>query len=461
MNANATPATAREEVEQFLQLHPDIEVFEMLIPDTNGVLRGKWIPRSAVTRFAEHGMRMPASVFALDIWGNDVLESGIVLETGDRDSVCMPVPGSLTLVPWLRRPTAQMLMTMREPDGAPFFGDPRYVLASVLARFAEMGLTPVVALELEFYLLDREAAADGSPQPPISPSNSRRQWTSQVYGIDELHEFEDFFDAVSRACALQNLPVDTTVAEQAPSQFEINLKHQPDAILAADNAVLLKRVIKGAAQQYQMAATFMAKPYGELAGNGMHIHFSLLDQQGRNVFDDGSHQGSPLLRHAIAGMVTTMRETMCFYAPNTNSFRRFQPGSHAPIAATWGYDNRSTALRIPSGDTNAMRVEHRVAGADANPYLALAAMLGGAWHGIVNRLDPGEPTSGNAHECEHVPMLPTALKHALEIFDRSVWLPQVFGESYHQLYSACRWQELEKFGRQVTPLEYESYLRTV
>lgn len=452
---------AHDEVGRFLAAHPEVEVFELLIPDTNGVLRGKWVPRSAVDKVYGTGIRLPSSVFALDIWGNDVLASGLVIETGDRDGLCRPVPGSLTLVPWLKRPTAQMLMAMYDPDSVqPFFGDPRQVLAQVLAGYAALGLTPVVALELEFYLLDREPSPDGSPQPPLSPGTGRRQWSSQVYGIDELHEFEDFFDGVARACVLQRLPVDTTVAEQAPNQYEINLKHVPDAILAADNAVLLKRVIKGVAHQHQMAATFMAKPYGELAGNGMHIHFSLIDERGFNVFDDGSAEGSALLKHAIAGMVTTMRETMALYAPNTNSYRRFQPGSHAPVSANWGYDNRAAALRIPSGERQAMRIEHRLAGADANPYLALAAMLAGGLRGIREKLDPGEPSRGHVGNGQ-APVLPASLKHALEIFDKSPFPREAFGESYPRLYSACRWQELEKFGKQVTPLEYDSYLRTV
>ncbi|TCO83475.1 glutamate--putrescine ligase [Plasticicumulans lactativorans] len=453
-------AAMRDEAHAFLSRHPDIEVFELLIPDTNGVPRGKWVPRNALAKVADGGIRLPSSMFALDIWGNDVLDSGLVFETGDRDALCLPVAGSLKEVPWLKRRTAQLLMSMYEPDGQPFFGDPRHILGRMVDLYRAMGLTPVTAIELEFYLLDREPGADGRPQPPLSPMTGRRQFTTQVYGIDELHEFEDFFDGISRAATLQDLPVDTTVAEQAPNQYEINLRHVADPVAAADHAMLLKRVIKGVAQAQGINATFMAKPYGDLAGNGMHVHFSLIDEHDHNVFDDGSAQGSALLRHAVAGLAATMGEAMPLFAPNINSYRRFQSGSHAPSNPSWGYDNRSTSLRIPSGERHAMRIEHRLSGADANPYLALAALLAGAYHGIVNQLEPDAPTIGNAHE-QHAPTLHDNLADALIDFEESDFVAQYFGDAYRRLYAACKWQELATFGTQVTPLEYDSYLRTV
>ncbi|TCO81930.1 glutamate--putrescine ligase [Plasticicumulans lactativorans] len=461
MSVAPSPSVLSAEAAAFLAAHPDTETFELLIPDTNGVIRGKWVPRSAVQRAFEGGIRLPSSVFAIDIWGNDVHDSGLVYETGDRDALCIPVPGTLKPVPWLHRPTAQALMAMYEPDGQPFFGDPSNVLEAIMARFEALGLTPVVATELEFYLLDRDTAGDGTPQPPVSPLGGGRSWSSQVYGIEELHAFEDFFDGITRGCKEQELPIDTFVAEQAPSQFEVNLKHVADASLAADHAVLLKRVIKGVAQAHGMSATFMAKPFGQYSGNGMHVHMSLIDRDGRNVFDDGTPNGSALLRHAVAGLKATMADTMALYAPNTNSYRRFAPGTHAPTTATWGYDNRSTALRIPSGERQAMRFEHRVAGADANPHLVLAGILAGAHYGIVNRLDPGEPVRGSAYERGDASTLPNSLDWALEEFERSAFVQDYLGEPYVRLYAACRRQELAAFGKQVTPLEYDSYLRTV
>ncbi|MFB9887914.1 glutamine synthetase family protein [Balneatrix alpica] len=445
---------------EFLKRNPDIEVFELLIPDTNGIVRGKWVPRNAVDKALSNGIRLPSSMFALDVWGNDVLESGLVFETGDRDALCLPVDGALKEVPWLKRRTAQLIMTMIEPDGTPFFGDPRSVLQKIVDKFSEIGLTPVTATELEFYLLDRDPGQDGRPQPPLSPTTGRRQFTNQVYGIEELHEFEDFFDSLSRAATLQDLPVDTTVAEQAPNQYEINLIHVPDAVKAAEHAILLKRAIKGVAQAHEMNATFMAKPYGDLAGNGMHIHFSLVDKDGKNVFDDGSLHGSDILRHAVAGMSASMADCMALFAPNINSYRRFQSGSHAPTTPSWGYDNRSVALRIPSGERQAMRIEHRVGGADSNPFLAMAAMLAGAYYGIVNKLEPQPPTVGNAYT-QHEASLPDNLADALIAFENSDFIREQFGENYQKLYAAVKWQELATFDGQVTPLEYDSFLRTV
>jgi len=460
MANEASGPDALDEVQTFLKRYPDTEVAEVLLTDTNGLMRGKQLPANALAKVFKGGVRLPASVFALDIWGNDVEASGLVFETGDADRVCTGVPGSLKPVTWLKTPTAQVLMSMLNADGTPFYGDPRQVLAGVLARYSALGLTPVVATELEFYLFDVERGADGRLQPPRSPITGQSITGSQLYGIDELQELGELFGGIARACAAQDVPTDTLIAEHAPGQYEINLTHVPDALLAADQAVMLKRAIKGVASQHRTTASFMAKPFGDRAGNGFHIHFSLLDRDGRNVFDDGTTKGSPVLRHAVAGQAATMAEGMAVFAPNTNSYRRFQPGSYAPIAPAWGYDNRSTALRIPLSEPEAMRIEHRVAGADANPYLTLATVLAGAIHGIVSQLEPQPPTVGDAYR-QHPASLPDTWERALEAFEGSSFIAEYLSASYRELYCACKWQELNTFKRQVTPMEYNAYLRTV
>ena len=268
------------------------------------------------------------------------------------------------------------------------------------------------------------------------------------------------FGDITQTCAAQDIPADTLIAEHAPGQYEINLNHVPDACLAADQAVLMKRAIKGVAMRHGMSASFMAKPYGDRAGNGFHIHFSLLDRQGLNVFDDGTAEGSPMLRHAVAGLATTMADGMAVFAPNLNAYRRFQPGSYAPTAPAWGYDNRTTALRIPLAEPQAMRIEHRVAGADANPYLTLAVVLAGAHYGISKQLEPAPPTAGDAYT-QHRPSLPRVWEQALEVFQQSEFIQDYLGAEYRKLYSACKWQELNTFRSLVSTQEYGAYLRTV
>jgi glutamine synthetase len=253
------------------------------------------------------------------------------------------------------------------------------------------------------------------------------------------------------------LPVDTLIAEAAPSQFEINLHHRDDALRACDEALLLKRAIKGVARKQGWLASFMAKPFGNLAGNGMHVHFSLVDEAGRNVFDDDTDQGSDMLRHAVAGCLATMPDAMALFAPNYNSFRRFRLGSHAPHAPTWGYENRTTAVRIPGGSRRAIRLEHRVCGADANPYLAVAAILAGALMGIEQRLVAPAPVAGDAY-AQQPPGLPRFWPEALRTFEKSAFVGEYLGEELRRVFLMSKWQELEEFLGHVSPMEYDAYL---
>jgi len=448
-----------EELQAFLEANPDVELIEALVPDVNGVLRGKRVPRSTVEKIFKKGIRLPLSVFALDIWGHDVPEAGLLFETGDGDGTCFPVPGSLQAVPWLKHPTGQILLSMQNKEGEPFYADPRVLLQRVLSRFDDLGLTPVVATELEFYLLDAKRNVDGSLRFPESPLTGGCEVGGQLFRMDQIHDFEDLFFEFSSVCKAQGIPVDTLIKEGAPYQFELNLNHQADAVMAADHAVLLKRAIKGISAKHGLVSTFMAKPLGEESGNGLHIHFSLLDREGRNVFADGGTTGTPMLMHAVAGLAATMKESMAIFAPNANSYRRFQPGCHAPLSPAWGYDNRTTALRIPGDDPQAIRVEHRVSGADANPYLVLAIMLAGAHYGIVNQMEAPPVTSGDAYALPAT--LPNSWELALNSFDASTFVREYLGDEFHKLYSACKWQELWELKKKVSSAEYDAYLRTV
>lgn len=458
-----TSVPAQAEARAFLERYPDIESFDLLISDLNGVLRGKRIPRDNLVRAYRNGINLPASLFALDINGNTIEETGLGLATGDSDRVCRPLPGTLMPTPWLREGRqAQLLMTMQEIDGRPFFADPRQVLSRVLAGFTARGLTPVVALELEFYLVDRRRDDLGLAQPPCSPGTGERATQSQLYSINELDEYADFLEEIQQAAIEQQLPLDTALKECAPGQFEINLIHCDDALKACDSAVLLKRLIKGVALNHGFEATFMAKPYGNEAGSGAHVHISLIDSEKRNIFsnDDEDPLGTPALKQAIAGLLELMPASMAIFAPNLNSFRRFQPGLYVPMAPSWGYDNRSVAVRIPSGPNAARRIEHRVAGADANPYLLLATLLASVLHGLNNELTPPTPIEGNAYE-QLEPTLTNSWQKALDLFAASEVLEESLGRDFHHVYHANRLGERAQTMQTVSSLEYDWYLRHV
>jgi len=447
-----------DEVSEFLAKHPDVEIFDAILPDLCGVIRGKRVSRDSVLDIYKNGFHVPASSVLLDVRGDNDDPLGRGGSDGDPDVLARPVPGSLTMVPWFEKPMAQLLVTFFESDGSPHQFDPRHVLQRVLNRFNDIGLRPVVALEQEFYLLDPEGALEGNPQPPIMPLTGRRVSGTQVLSISDLDGFGDFFDAVSEACIIQKIPIGPVSAEYATGQYEINLKHSDDPMAACDHAMLLPRVIKGVAQNHGVDATFMAKPYPEQSGSGMHMHVSLLDDKGNNVFSGSEETGSEILKFAAAGLLETMPEAMAFLAPNINSFRRFEPGAYAPVNRSWGYNNRSVAVRIPAGDDKNRRLEYRIAGADANPYLALAAVLSGMHYGISQKLSPPPAVKGK-ETTEPDESLPTECGWALEVLEQSKVLADYMGAAYCKLYVECKRDELRSFMSRVSSREYQWYLR--
>lgn len=448
-----------EQAQAFLRDNPDIEILEAFVIDVNGVPRGKWIPRERIAEILTKGMAMPRSVSVLDIWGRDVHGAGLAEGTGDPDGICKPIEGTLARVNWLRRPTAQIMLTMDNADGTPFFADPRQVLAAVLERFRAAKLTPVVATELEFYLIDPVRSALDPVRPPNSREGRWHTGQTQVLSISELQDHEEVFQDIAAACRAQNVPADTTLRENGPGQYEINLNHVPDALRAADYAVLLKRIVKGVARKHDLDATFMAKPYGTQAGSGMHVHFSVLDEEGRNIYA-GEDGPAETLMHSVGGLIANMNDSMAVFAPHANSYRRLRPSEHAPTYASWGFDNRSAAVRVITASKPATRIEHRVAGSDTNPYLVLAMILNAALTGMKERLSPGGAISGDDHAVSHEP-LPTNWDHALQRFARSSFAYATLGPHYRALYAACKRQELSEFSLRVTDVEYDAYIRTV
>lgn len=444
-----------ERLQTFLNQNPDIELFEVMLPDIGGGLRGKWITRDKIYKLFAGEIKLPASSVAFDVWGRDI--DRWVFGGGDGDGHCQPDIETLVRVPWASRATGQVLMSMNEADGSPCLLDPRYLLRRILDRFAERGLTPVLATEMEFYLLRDEPDALGRPGHTQMDRVGGRLAAGQTYGIEAMAEVAELMHDIRDACQTQRLPVDALIKEGAPSQYEINLHHCADALQAADQAVMLRRVIRGVARRHGLLATFMAKPFGELAGSGMHVHCSLLDRQGNNVFDSGNRQGTPLLGHAVAGCLRAMPESMLLFAPHLNSYRRFRRGTHAPLAPCWGHENRTAAIRIPADTPAATRLEHRVAGADAHPHLVIAAMLAGMLEGLEEGLEPPAPLQGNACD-EMAERLPRHWPEALQRFQQSAFIRTHFGPEFQRILTLMKEQEMDDFDRQVTPLEYDATL---
>ncbi|MGE0385865.1 MAG: glutamine synthetase family protein [Gammaproteobacteria bacterium] len=446
------------EARRFLQANPDVRSIDLVIYDLHGAARGKRIRAADLTRIFADGMAFSGSVFGLDPTGHVIPDTGLGLEAGDPDSLCWPVPGSLTRIPWHARALGQVQLTMHERDGTPFFADPRQVLARVLEGFRGRGLTPVVAVELEFYLLDRAAARDVTTvRPPRSPHTGLRDYGHQVYAIEDLEAFRPLLDDINAGAEALGLPLTTAVSESSPGQFEINLHHDDDAQRACDHAQLLKRLVKGAAVNHGLVASFMAKPYPELSGSGMHVHASLVDAQGSNVFAGPERDPNDALRHALGGCLRALPACTALLAPNANSFRRLRPDTFAPTNLSWGYENRSAALRVPAGAPASRRIEHRVAGADANPYLAMAVLLAGMLEGLQRGLDPGEPIQGNAATLG-LASIPASWHEALDRLLADPLPAAVLGERFVRLYHDCKQYERREFEKQVTPLEYAWYL---
>jgi glutamine synthetase len=450
-----------KEVKLFLEKYPDTSRIELLFPDMNGFIRGKWLPIDALPKLSSGSVRLPQSTYVLNVWGSDVPEVGLAQEVGDPDGVCLPVVGSLAIVPWAQRPTAQVLMKMLAPNEiTPTDYDSREILAAQVAKLKAKGLTAVVATELEFYLVSEEQTLRGHPKPPTA-SNGQVLDQPQTYDMNSIDYIEAFLNDVDSAGKAQNLPIDTTIAEVGPGQFEINLVHEADALLAADQAVLLKRVIKRVAQRHDLLATFMAKPYGDQVGSGMHIHCSLLNEQGENIFSSGSEDTTAdRLKYAIGGLLETTVEAQAIFAPHQNSYRRFQPGSFAPVTPCWGYDHRGAALRIPATNGAGARLEHRISGADVNPYLAVSAVLAGIIHGLEQQINPGEPLAMDG-DTSLYPQLETDWKAAISNFENSDLFIKAFGENYHRAYSQCKYSEQAVFAKTVTDFESQTYLHRV
>lgn len=441
----------------WLTENPEVDAITVALCDINGVMRGKRIPLSQLDKLLSGGLRMPQSACTVDIWGHDIEGSELVFESGDADGVCHVTERGLIARMEGAKPSAMFQIMISLEDGTPIPTDPRQALASVVNQFKDKGLTAVVATELEFYLT---SVQDGFVQAPTLPNAHQSTTSGNVLSVAELDSLSDFLDDVYAACRTQDIPADAAISEGGAGQFEINLLHCADPLKAADDAVLFKAVVKDVARKHGFSATFMAKPFGNQPGNGMHVHFSVLDDDGKNIFDDGTDTGSDVLRFAVAGLLEAMQESTLIFAPHLNSYRRMRPNSHAPTSAAWGYENRTCAIRIPGGASVARRIEHRVSGADSNPYLVLTAILGAALNGMDAQVEPTAPITGSAYHAR-APTLPLDWNSAITAFAAGKTMHDVLGQQLVRLFAQAKQQELQHFLSIVSDAEYHTYLETV
>ena len=444
-------------MKNWLRKHPQVRTIRVAAADLNGQPRGKRVPVRFADAVVENGTRFPMSVLNLDIWGEDIEDSPLVFDSGDADGVLKPTERGFMPMPWLDAPTALLPIWMFRENGKPYEGDPRHALARVIGRYKARGLTPVCAMELEFFLIDDSGK---KLQVPLSPRSGKRRKAAEIMSIRALDAFDTFFTDLYDACEAMDIPADTAISESGLGQFEINLMHTDDALRAADDAWLFKMLVKGLARRHGFAASFMAKPYADYSGNGLHTHFSVIDADGANVFDNGGHDGSDVLKQAVAGCLAAMHDSTLIFAPHANSYDRLVPEAHAPNAICWAYENRTSAIRIPSGNPRARRIEHRVAGGDVNPYLLLAAILGAALTGIEDGLTPPAPITGNAYALD-LPLLPDTWDEAIGIFEKSEIMARIFPAEMIRNLVMTKRQE-HHYMEELTPEEkVELYLDTV
>ncbi len=428
--------------------------FRVAACDLNGQMRGKRVPASYARKLDSGVVRMPISVLNVDLWGADIEDSPLVFETGDADGVLRPTDRGAVPMPWLANPSALVPMTMETATGVPFEGDPRNALERVVKRYAASGWTVMAATEMEFTLVDDSGPALSAPTSPVT---GRALSSSAILSVAQLDAFDGFFTDLYEACEAMEIPAQTVISESGLGQFEMTMNHQ-NALHAADDAWLFKALARGMARKHGFAATFMAKPYADDAGNGMHVHFSVLDGDGQNVFSNGGPEGSDLLRQAVAGCLSAMPASTLIFAPHSNSYERLVPGAHAPTSASWAYENRTAAIRIPSGSASARRIEHRVAGGDINPYLMLAVVLGAALNGIEAGVEPPAPITGNAYDYPDLPQMAPDWISAVDLFESDPTIADIF---HPQLIENLVMTKRQEIKRMAEVPEHKRWLATL
>jgi glutamine synthetase len=448
------------ELKRILADEPQIEYVDAVFFDLCGYPRGKRYRAAEASKIFTDGVLVPRPTYVLDVRGMSLDPMGYGFIDGDPDAPLRPIGGTLASTSWSGGKVAQVLVSLEEHDDGGMLFDPRNILARVLRRFSELDLMPVVAFELEFYLIESKCDSEGRPVPARLAGRgleAGRRDNGQLYCLDRLDGHESLFPDIMETCERMQVPTTVVMSEFARGQFEITFEHISDPLRAADHCSLFRQIVKRVAARHGCDATFLGKPFPDQTGNGMHIHMSLLDRDGQNVFADATPEGSKQLSQAIAGLLAVQFDSTAVYAPNINSYRRYTAKACVPITRTWAVNNRSVAVRIPAGHVQNRRFEHRAACADANPYLVLATVLAGVHHGIVNQLDPGAPSFGNA--CQEVdPDFPGEWLEAIGRFRESALLKEYLGEDYVETYAEAKRLERVSYLEQVPKEEFEWYL---
>ena len=456
--SGSTPA----EAEAFLAAHPEIEAFDIVLHDSNGIGRGKIIRRHELLSIYKSGRHMPISILGLDICGEDVHETGLIWDQGDRDRRAWPIPGTLVPLVGTTPPRGEVFLSLYNLDGSQMTSDPRHALQRQVDAMAAEGLYPAAAFELEFFLLENDRDANGKMVPARDVLDRRRNSKTDVYSVDQLHGMLPLFNDIYAGAKAAGIKAETLISEFAPGQYELTLHYRDNVLQAADDLMRLKRLVRMHARLHGVTACFMAKPNEDYAGSGMHLHVSLQDAKGQNVFVEAVEgQYNDTILHAIGGLQQTMGEAMLVFAPHANSWRRFASQSYAPVSPTWGVNNRSVALRIPAGEIRARRIEHRPAGVDANPYLVAATVLAGIRHGLKHRIDPGPEVTGNGYEAETTVVIPEDWRSAIRLAQGSAFLKDALGEDMHRTFTAVKAAEYARVMRTVSEVDFDLYLHTV
>jgi glutamine synthetase len=444
-------------MEDFIKNNRITEV-ECLVPDMSGIARGKIVPAEKFLRILrDRGLRLPEAIFVQTVTG-DFPEDEDVTSVENSDVYMLPDERSVRFVPWYEEPTAQIIADCVYADGKPVDFSPRHVLKRVLGLYDARGWKPIVAPELEFFLVQVNKDPDYPLVPPVGRSG-RVESGRQAYGIDAVNEFDPIFEDVYDFCEAQDIDIDTLTHEAGAAQIEINFNHG-DALELADQAFLFKRTVRQAAIRHQIYATFMAKPMQGEPGSAMHIHQSIVDKEtGSNLFANADGSDSDLFMSHIAGLQKYLPYVMPLLAPNVNSYRRLVPNSDAPINVHWGRDNRTTGLRVPVSTPEARRVENRVAGADANPYLALAGSLACGYVGMEQKLEPNDPIKGSAYRLAFT--LPRHQAEALAKFNACKPLKEVLGERFVSAFTSVKETEYEAYQTVISSWERENLLLNV